>query len=611
MRHAGSQVHIEFSRTMRWVCCSAMAVGLAMVPTGCQDKSQSPEANPIQAAWDVSVLEDTIESVASLEGLNPIYVQGYGVVIGLEDTGSRECPEYILEIIREGLRGRKKKDGKPILGQVNLRELLEHASTAVVVVEGMIPPAAAAGDKIDLTIQALPGTQTTSLAGGKLFVTELSIERRGTSGEPVRTKPMALAGDPEPAPVFMDPFTAADPAERPSWLRSARIIGGGRVLRTRPLRLVLRDGQGSYRLVKKIADRLNFRFPTLPGEHPVADGENDTTIKIVIPREFHGQEYRFLMLLLQTYLYGDPVLITQRTEELIRELANPQSDAERITAALESIGNSTVPALRESYGSSGPRLVFYAARTAARLGDKRAVPVLSRITLDESSPHQLQATIALGELPIRYEASHSLRPLLDSKQTMVRIQAYEALAKRNDPVVVRQVFERSAGFGLDVVISNGPPLIYVKTMKEPRIVLFGQGLSCQRPVFYISQDKLLTVSSTEVSKPDTTKPSSDAQPGDQQLLLLRCTPSGSVGLKLFCSTDLVELIKKLGSDIEPDYQRIHHGLGLDYSQTVAAIYGLQQNKFIDASFALQPTDTAINLIERSAPAIQRPETSSP
>ncbi|NIA07466.1 MAG: hypothetical protein GWP14_07515 [Actinobacteria bacterium] len=564
---------------------------------------------------DASLFKDTIGSIAELEGWDPIPIRGYGVVIGLADTGSRECPKQILEIIRGGFRGRRRSDGKPILGDVSLRNLINSSATAVVAVEGLIPAAAAAGDRIDLDISALPNTQTTSLAGGELLVSELSIEVISSSGTPVRKRPMVLAGYPEPAPVFINPFIGGDPVDRPVWLRSGRIIGGGTVLHSRSLRLVLRIPGGSYRLIRQISERLNFRFPTLPGQPPTAEGESRTTIKLMTPREYHGRARHFLMLVLQTYLFNDPVSIAGWSERLIDGLSNPDFQASRITAALEAIGNSNVPALRKAYRSSpSPRVRYYAASTAALLGDDQAIPTLTEIAADNSSPYQLLAVSALGQFPDAYRSNQALRPLLDTENALVRIRAYEYLAKNGDPSVVPVSMTAPAEFSLDVVRSKAQPLIYVQTMKQPRIVLFGGPLNCEGQVFYLSRDKLLTITSAQPSSTTDVPPElGSAEPARssaataEKLSLLRCTPTtGEIGLELQTSRDLVSLIKALGSDVEPDFQGVHHGLGLDYSQTVAALYGLWRSKSIRAGFVLQQSDIARAIVEQPSEPVREP-----
>ena len=574
------------------------SLGTALAACSTKPKATSPTRPP--PGWKVSLLEDTVGAIADLEGHHPISVRGYGVLVGLTSgAGSRECPAHILEIIRKQFQGRANPDGTPI--NVDPQTLINKLSTAVVIVDGQIPAAATRGDLIDLSIAALPNTQTTSLAGGALSITDLSIEVVSRAGRPIRKRPMVLAGYPEPVPIFVDPFARDDSAKNPARLRSGRIIGGGRVLHDRSLALILRIPGGSTRLVRQITERINFRFPAYPGDPDTAIADNVTAVKLNIPREYRSRQRHFLMLVLQTYLADDPVYINRRAEQLIAELANPNSQADQIAAALESIGKSTLPALARAYNSTDPRVAFYAASTAALLDDNRAVALLGKIAADNASPYQLPATAALAELP-GYRANQALRPLLDSSNTLVRIRAYEGLAKNNDPSVIPISFERPAEFELHVVRTSAEPLVYVQTSKQPRIVLFGR-IRCREPLFYMSPDKLLTINYT----PTPDKQPQPDQKETQQLFVLRCTPSGAIGARLRTSPDLISLIRTLGSDIEPDHKGVHYGLGMDYSQVVATLHGLWRNKDIQAGFVLQASPGARALVESPASASERPE----
>ena len=586
----------------------ALAISCSAVFLSSCSRSAEPETGPAAAITaarraEAVLFKDTISNIAELDDWDPISVRGYGIVMGLAGTGSRECPNQIMEIIQKGLRGRRRPDGKPILGDVPLRDLINRSSTAVVVVEGLIPAAAVAGDRIDLDVSALRNTQTTSLAGGELIVSELSIEVITSAGTPVRKRPMVLAGIPEPVPVFTNPFLKGDPANRPVWLRSGRIIGGGTVLHTRPVHLVLRTPGGSHRQIRQIADRLNFRFPTPLGYEPTAEAESRTVVKLLIPPEYRDRPGHFLMLVLQTYVFDNPAAIARWSEQLIDSLANPDYQATRISAALESVGNSTVPALRNAYQSSAdPRVRYYAASTAAMLADDQAIPVLAEIAADNDSPYQLLAVSALGQVPDN-RSSQAIRALLDVESALVRIRAAEYLIKSRDPSVTSVDMTEQAEFSLYVVRSQAQPLIYVQTMKRPRIVIFGDPSVSQGHVFYLSRDKLLTISSS--------LPSQEPQPADasDQLSLLRCSPTtGQIALKLQTSRDLVSLIRTMGSDVEPDFEGVHHGLGLNYSQTVAALYGLHQSRAIRAGFVLQQSDIARAIVEQpSVPSDSAPE----
>ena len=300
--------------------------------------------------------------------------------------------------------------------------------------------------------------------------------------------------------------------------------------------------------------------------------------------------------------------MAKRSKQLIAELSNPKSQADRISAALESIGKSTLPDLRDAFESADPRVAFYTVRTGALLDDLVALSLLGQIAADDDSPYQLKAASILAQIPQPHLANQFLRTLLDSQNPLVRIRAYEGLSKNADPAVRQVKFNRPAEFALDLALSKGSPLIYVKTSKEPRIVLFGQPPKCRVPLFYISHDGLLTISSAPLDEQDSN--TKDKPSG--KLSLLRRTPSGDIGGMLNSEPDLVSLIKALGSDVESDYEGVHHGLGLNYSQVVQALYGLWQNKDVSAGFILQQSPEARYLVERtSAGPTRRPETSKP
>ena len=417
-------------------CVGALFSSCITAPTTVAPPRPAPE-------WNVALLNDTVGAIADLGGQQSISVRGYGLVIGLAGTGSSECPEHVLNIIRGGFRGRTRADGTTSYDKIDARALIGKISTAVVVVEARIPAAAAARDRIDLNISALQNTQTTSLAGGELLVCELSIEALSPSGAPIRRDPMVMAAYPEPAPVFVNPFTKVDSKKQPLLLRSARVIGGGKVLRTRPLRLVLRVPGGSYRLVRQISKRLNFRFPSSSDEPPTADALSASVIKLIIPREYRTRPNHFLSLVRQTYVNADPAYMAKRSKQLIAELDNHKSQADRIVAALESIGKSTLPDLRDAFESADPRVAFYTVRTAALLDDLMALSLLGQIAADDASPYQLKAASVLAQIPKPYLANQFLRTLLDSRNHLVRIRAYEGLARSADPSIRRVKFNHS------------------------------------------------------------------------------------------------------------------------------------------------------------------------
>ena len=247
--------------------------------------------------------------------------------------------------------------------------------------------------------------------------------------------------------------------------------------------------------------------------------------------------------------------------------------------------------------------------------------ILGNIAADDSSPYQLPATSALVEMPYSDRSTQvlvnqSLRNLLESRNDQVRIRAYQGLARNADRSILPLRFEHPAEFGLDVVLSKGPPLIYVQTSKKPQIVLFGPSTRCRTPLFYLSADKLLTINSVHPAAKD---PESKAPP-TEKLSLLRLTAAGDIALRLQSDPDLVSLIKTLGSRVDPDHTGVHHGLGMDYSQVVGTLHGLWknnifyaplQNEDISAGFVLQKSLGLSQTQQPSLSAPQRPETAIP
>ena len=83
-------------------------------------------------------------------------------------------------------------------GQLSPEFLLDSPDTAVVVVEGVIPPAATEDSHFDIRIFAYPTSATTSLEGGRLYTTELVPVMRPNVGR----RMLPPSGGPHPAAHF-------------------------------------------------------------------------------------------------------------------------------------------------------------------------------------------------------------------------------------------------------------------------------------------------------------------------------------------------------------------------------------------------------------------------
>ena len=123
------------------------------------------------AATDIDpIMRGTVASETSLVGFDPVVVRGYGIVVGLRDTGSRQMPSDVRAFLSQELAKRGFGSGAPGSPKMTPQQLLNSSDSAVVIVEGVIPPGAPKGSRFDIRVTTAPGTSTTSLEGGRLLV---------------------------------------------------------------------------------------------------------------------------------------------------------------------------------------------------------------------------------------------------------------------------------------------------------------------------------------------------------------------------------------------------------------------------------------------------------
>ena len=141
-----------------------------------------------------NMLRGTIKQHVALMGYDatysetyePMVAAGYGLVIGLDGTGSNEVPPQVRAHMLADLARRGLGESTRGWGNLTPAELLESDDTSVVIVEAIIPQAATGrkpsrgkvrsdhsslrGTTFDLRVFAEPSSGTTSLEGGQLPV---------------------------------------------------------------------------------------------------------------------------------------------------------------------------------------------------------------------------------------------------------------------------------------------------------------------------------------------------------------------------------------------------------------------------------------------------------
>ena len=553
-----------------------------MVTAGCEKWFRRTTTQPVEANRPRRILlpagiAQTVSAYANLVGGTALPVMGYGIVGGLGDTGSSEVPTNLRKILIQQMN--KHMVGTHRYGgwKVSPERILEDKDTAVVFVSGRIPPAAPVGTRFDVTVEALPGTQTTSLEGGILMSTELYVSMTSSKGTPIKSKDWAIAS----GAIFVNPFINRSNLNELVKLRIGRIPNGGVVTRSRPVKLELR--RPDYRMASLIQQRINQRF-SLRGEK-VAIAKTPAIIELHIPSSFRHDYRHFLELIMHLYVPTNAAGMERYARQMAKAILLPTARHEDIALTWEAMGRQVLQVIRPLYASENQAAAYYAARTGLRLGDELAVPAIIRIAQRENSPFQIPAINELGKTRKFPEVAKPLkRILLISNNALVKVACYEALLQHGSNIIYRKNI--AGHFFLDTVDSTGDYIIYATVTGQPKIVLFGKKIPLNQPLFYSSEDDLVTINSYR---------------NDKRVMVYRKIPGKDMySDTLYFEPTVEQLVSTLGNRPEMDENGNIKGLGLTYCQIVRVLYGLCTSQQIPAKFVLQ-----------KSPALQRTYISVP
>lgn len=566
------------------------AMVAVLLAGGCTFREDAPpEQDPGPTYTGPVYLRGTVGSLARVRGFQPLPVAGYGLVVNLRGTGSSEVPAALRQYMLNHLRRIGVGQSDSPLPNTPPEQVLNSPNTAVVLVQGLIPPGASRNGRFDLLVRAAD-TQTTSLAGGSLWPVDLSI---GGQNPGVDTRLLAMGE----GPIYLDPFAnraeddqgdtagdeldddlggdlggdlgadlGGDPAAREGFARQGVVLAGGRALTNRNLELIL--NQASYRRSRLIEQRINERYPAAPNDpRPTADAVSDSRIRINIPQRWENQPGELLRLIEHLYLDRSPGFVPYQARTLANVLRQRPDEVERITLAWRSLGPNAVPELRDLYNEPTLVLRLAALRAGAFLADERAGIVLSEMADHPDPLVRGQVARSLLHLPRSLRGSRTLARLLDDENTDVRLAAYEAMAAINDPMIDRvPVGNQRLKFVLDRIPSE-KPLIYVTHERRPRLAVFDPGILFDQPMLTRLWDNRLMLRVDEPRAP---------------LTVFYQKPGEVAGETYQLRPDLATLIFFLAH--EPTDRLPQPGLGLSYSEVVNIVHELTRRGVIDAPF---------------------------
>lgn len=615
------------ARTGRAFRLFGLAAVLSLAGCGELHLSNRGLPPPVTPPKSIASYTDTIGSYGELPIDQTILLRGYGLVVLPKPTGSRECPPGIRKVLLTQLNRLRSGETGSVLENVKPEEWISSMNTAVVEVRGLMPAGALANEEFDILVTALPGSQTTSLEGGTLLVTDLSVWRRSQSGGLIHGKTIAVAS----GPIFINPFAEQNgPAEptmdnpfrltsqpddrvgapvgTPVDFRRGWVLGGAMVLKDQPLELIFREPD--YAHANMAQQQLNTRFPS-GFVHGVAHATGPSVVELKVPREYRNQVNWWLALVRQVYLRREPGFLERRTTQLVEEMAQPDvADADRMRAAITfaAIGKPCLPLIQPLYSSESASVAYHAAYAGLRIGDAMALRSLLEIVRNKDHRYRLDAIQALGHPhPFPNIAVH-LAPVLDEENVEIRTEAYRSMIRLGSSVIDSQpIGLNRLGFQLDIVRCKGPYLIYVTRSEAPRIALFGgDTLRATSPLFlHSNRTGLSLMAGTADAKLAMmrTNPATDrlmvVKTEEQPELDATGQPKIDLGTKqpitrtvvmtdLKTSFQLAEIVRRLGQPPlkDPDTGELK-GLGLNYSQMVHTLYTLSQQRAVPARMVMQ------------------------
>ncbi len=336
-----------------------------------------------------------------------------------------------------GISSTTNMPGSP-LHRKTAREVLKDPRTAVVIVQAAIPPGAPAGARFDVYVNAV---NATSLEGGQLWTTNLRIGETVLFGQAQAREIASARGA-----IFINPFATTQTDQATPSQTSGRVLDGGWV--TNPLQIEMVPDTASHSRVASMKSAINSRLPKGPGDpgetargKTTSDINSGPSVVLRVPRRYADRADEFLAIVKHLPINDSaPEMLARRyTEALKREPAL----ANELAWCLEALGDKALPFTRGLYDYAEviPRLA--ALRVGARLGDPLAAAPLIELASKGNGLEQLDAIALLAEIPGTPRIDLTLRNLLSEKELLVRIAAYETLAKRAENVRTREAAGRA------------------------------------------------------------------------------------------------------------------------------------------------------------------------
>jgi hypothetical protein len=493
-------------------------------------------------------LKGTVMERVEVQNIHSQPVSGFGLVVNLAGTGDTSAPTPVREYIERQMI--KRGFGSTVMGYERMQPgaVLRDPRVAIVRVDAFVPPGARPGDRIDLLVSTLDNNNTTSLARGLLYRTDLKIN--GANPQ----KPSAAVDVPAygEGAIFVNPaYASGKLAENGAeMLKRGVVIGGGVVQIPRAIHFRIREP--SARVARMVEARLDQAFQ----DTKVAAAQDDGIVLLRVPERFGDDWERFVEIARHTFFNTSEEFVRRKSVELAQEAVKPDAPLLDITYCWEALGPAALDGIRPMLTHERPDVAFSAARAAAHLGDQSAAELLERMALDAEHPFSAGAVDVLAELRPSPLNNQRLQRVMRGGTPQVRIAAYEALARRMDSSIHSENIE--SRFMLDFCNVGTRPILYAARTGLPRIAVLGTRPRVRTPLTFTAMDTRLSITA--------------ATPGDRVTIFYRGSEHPTP-IRIESTTDLAEVIARLGGAGPRDQRR----LDFTYGDVVAVVKALVES----------------------------------
>ena len=474
--------------------------------------------------------------------LPPSSMEGYGIVAGLGENGSSECPVDVLEYLKRYTRVMMPESRE------DPEKLIRSLDTAVVRVTGEMKPGTKKGGRFDVKIKPIQGSQTRSLAGGQLYTMDLVPAGRTLAG--------AMAVGTAAGPVFIDTLAAKKDN------RTGYVIGGGQANTDYPISITLK--KPDFKMASALRNRIIQRFG--PG---TATAKSEGVLVITPPQKFETRQKEFIDLVKALYIAENDQANMRRAEILIKQLVDGPNRAKAETSLI-GLGRINAVEVTKLLSSPDEEVRLRAARVILSYKEYDSLDVLQKIMYDVKSKWRIEALSAIAAWAPNEQTSGILSKLVSDRDIAIRLAAEEELVRCGSPMVVRE--NVGGKLFLDIVNSGGPSLIYATRTGGPRIILFGQEMAARGEIFLTAADSSVTLNSQSDSDVIT-------------IIRSRRSGTGVVAKPLETSRLVSDLIRKLSSSPIVEEEKVTlTGLNVAYSDTLEIMRLLCEKGYVKARF---------------------------